>query len=77
MIQYIITWRNNVAGYTKEFLVDAYLWRFTKIPSIDIDQLLDLERIANKTYDTYGKDKFREYSSLDAEYIRNYKASLR
>lgn len=65
-----------MAGYTKEFLVDAYLWRFTKIPSISIDQLLDLEQIANKTYDTYGKDKFREYSSLDAEYLRNYKQAL-
>ena len=65
-----------MAGYTKEFLVDAYLWRFTKIPSISIDQLLDLEQIANKTYDTYGKDKFRDYASLDAEYIKNYKASL-
>ena len=65
-----------MAGYTREFLIDAYLWRFTKIPSIGIEQLLDLERIANKTYDTYGKDKFRDYASLDAEYIRNYKASL-
>ena len=66
-----------MAGYTKEFLVDAYLWRFTRIPSISIDQLLDLEQIANKTYDTYGKDKFREYSSLDAEYLRNYRASVK
>ena len=66
-----------MAGYTREFLIDAYLWRFTKIPSIGIEQLLNLEQIANKTYDTYGKDKFRDYSSLDAEYIRNYKASLK
>jgi hypothetical protein len=66
-----------MAGYTREFLIDAYLHRFTKIPSISIEQLLDLERIANKTYDTYGKDKFRDYSSLDAEYLRNYKASLK
>jgi len=66
-----------MAGYTREFLIDAYLWRFTKIPSIGIEQLLELEQIANKTYDTYGKDKFRDYSSLDAEYIRNYKASLK
>jgi hypothetical protein len=66
-----------MAGYTREFLIDAYLSRFTKIPSINIEQLLDLERIANKTYDTYGKDKFRDYASLDAEYIRNYKASLK
>jgi len=66
-----------MAGYTREFLIDAYLWRFTKVPSIGIEQLLELEQIANKTYDTYGKDKFRDYSSLDAEYIRNYKASLK
>ena len=66
-----------MAGYTREFLIDAYLWRFTKIPSIGIEQLLALEQIANKTYDTYGKDKFRDYSSLDAEYLRNYKASLK
>ena len=66
-----------MAGYTKEFLIDAYLSRFIKVPSIGIEQLLDLEQIAHKTYDTYGKDKFREYSSLDAEYLRNYKASLK
>ena len=66
-----------MAGYTREFLIDAYLHRFTKVPSISIEQLLDLEQIANKTYDTYGKDKFRDYSSLDAEYLRNYKASLK
>jgi hypothetical protein len=66
-----------MAGYTREFLIDAYLSRFTKVTSIGIEQLLDLERIANKTYDTYGKDKFRDYASLDAEYIRNYKASLK
>ena len=66
-----------MAGYTREFLIDAYLWRFTNIPSITIERLLSLEQIANKTYDTYGKDKFRDYSSLDAEYIRNYKASLK
>ena len=66
-----------MAGYTREFLIDAYLWRFTKIPSLSIEQLLNLEQIGNKTYDTYGKDKFRDYASLDAEYIRNYKASLK
>lgn len=65
-----------MAGYTKEFLVDAYLWRFTKIPSITIERLLSLEQIAIKTYDKYGKDKFRDYASLDAEYIRNYKKEL-
>jgi len=63
-----------MAGYTREFLVDAYLWRFS---SVDIETLLNLEKIANKTYDTYGKDKFRAYASLDAEYLRNYKANTK
>jgi hypothetical protein len=66
-----------MAGYTREFLIDAYLWRFTKIPSITIEKLLGLEEIANKTYDTYGKDKFRDYASLDAEYLRNYRADIK
>jgi len=30
-----------MAGYTREFLIDAYLSRFTKIPSIGIEQLLE------------------------------------
>jgi len=64
-----------MAGYTREFLVDAYLWRFLKI--ISIERLLELEKIANRTYDLYGKDKFREYSSLDANYLKQYKEYLK
>lgn len=65
-----------MAGYTREFLIDAYLSRFVNLPSMTIERLLELEQVANNTYDKYGKDKFRDYSSLDAEYIRNYKANL-
>lgn len=63
-----------MAGYTREFLIDAYLWRFS---TVDIETLLKLEEVANKTYDTYGKEKFRSYASLDAEYLRNYKANIK
>ncbi len=63
-----------MAGYTKEFLVDAYLWRF--LNTISIERLLDLETIANRQYDEVGKDKFREYASLDADYIKRYKSTL-
>ena len=63
-----------MAGYTREFLIDAYLWRFLKV--ITIEQLLELEKIANYTYDKYGKDKFREYSSLSADYLKRYKEYL-
>jgi hypothetical protein len=64
-----------MAGYTREFLIDAYLWRFLK--AISIERLLELEVIANRTYDKYGKDKFRDYSSLDADYLKRYKEYLR
>lgn len=54
-------------SYSKQFLIDAYLWRFkgldTKI----------LEENANTYYDKVGKDKFRTAASLDASYLKEYK----
>lgn len=64
-----------MAGYTKEFLVDAFMSRYSKCSKIDIDQLVELEEMANRFYDEVGRDKFRTYCSLDAEAIRVYKAS--
>jgi len=32
--------------------------------------------LASRTYDEFGKDKFRVYASLDAEAIRQYKQQL-
>jgi hypothetical protein len=61
-----------MAVYTKEFLVDAFLSRFMKLP---IEKLLDLEEMANRFYDEVGRDTFRVYCSLDAEAIRVYKKS--
>lgn len=58
-----------MAGYTKEFLVDAYLSRFLKTANIEI--LVQLEADAIKLYDRVGKDEFRKYASLDAEAIKN------
>lgn len=62
-----------MAGYTKEFLVAAFMSRYVKCSLITIEQLENLERLANDTYDKYGRDKFREYASLTAERIREYK----
>jgi len=64
-----------MAAYTREFLIDAYLWRFLK--AISIERLLVLEEIANKTYDIYGKDGFRDRASLSSEYIKEYKQYLK
>jgi hypothetical protein len=65
-----------MAGYTKEFLVAAFMSRYIKCSLISIEQLESLEKIANDTYDKYGRDKFREYASLTADRIREYKATL-
>lgn len=62
-----------MAGYTKDFLIDAYLSRFFDVKDIAIEQLELLEANAIKLYDRVGKDKFRDYASLDAGAIREYK----
>lgn len=64
------------AGYSKEFLVSAYLSRFMGCSTITVEQLENLENIANNFYDRVGRDKFRVYASLDADTIRKYKESL-
>ena len=64
-----------MAGYTKEFLVSAFMHRFIKCDLIDIEALERLENMANAFYDEVGRDKFRLYASLDAEAIKQYKIS--
>jgi len=65
-----------MAGYTKEFLIAAYLSRFLKCTLITVEQLVELEELADKFYDKVGRDQFRVYASLDAEAIRLYKQTL-
>lgn len=65
-----------MAGYTKEFLVNAYISRFVDCTSITVEQLESLEDNAVKLYDEVGRDKFRVYASLDAEAIRIAKNKL-
>jgi hypothetical protein len=62
-----------MAGYTKEFLIDAFMSRYVKV--LSIEKLLSLEELATKFYDEVGRDKFRTYASLDAEAIKQYKLS--
>lgn len=65
-----------MAGYTKEFLVDAFMSRFVSCSLISIEKLVELEEMANRFYDEVGRDKFRTYASLDADAIKTYKANL-
>ena len=60
-----------MAAYTKDFLVQAYLHRFMQ--ACTIEQLCELEHNANKLFDEVGRDKFRQYASLDSDTIKQYK----
>lgn len=59
-----------MAGYTKEFLVNAFVSRYEPL---GLDAVESTAEMANDFYDKVGKDKFRVYCSLDAEAIRKYK----
>jgi hypothetical protein len=59
-----------MAGYTKEFLVDAYLSRYDKVVGVRLPALRDM---AEKQYDEVGRDRFRVYASLDAAAIKKFK----
>jgi len=63
-----------MAGYTREFLIDAFMHRYVSCDSIPIEQLERLEKMALDLYDRVGRDSFRVYACLDAEAIREYKA---
>ena len=63
-----------MAGYTREFLIDAFMSRYMNCDRIPIEQLERLEKMAYDLYDRVGRDSFRVYACLDAEAIREYKA---
>jgi len=65
-----------MAGYNKDFLVDAFMSRFLTCSLISIEKLVELEDMANRFYNEVGRDKFRVYCSLDAEAIKVYKQSI-
>jgi hypothetical protein len=59
-----------MAGYTKEFLVDAFVSRYE---SLSKETVAKTKALANKCYDEHGKDKFRVYAAVDADAIRKFK----
>ncbi len=65
-----------MAGYTKEFLIDAFMSRYIKCNLISVESLEQMEKMAIDLYDRVGRDKFRAYASLDADAIKQYKATL-
>ena len=65
-----------MAGYSRDFLIDAFMSRYIKCAAITIEQLVRLEQMAGDLYDRVGRDSFRSYASLDADALRVYKNSL-
>lgn len=65
-----------MAGYSRQFLIDAFMSRYVKCTLISIESLVNLEQMAHDLYDRVGRDGFRTYASLDADAIRVYKNSL-
>jgi hypothetical protein len=63
-----------MAGYTRDFLLAAYTSRYEPL---GLEAVESLYKLAAKTYDRHGKDKFRAYASLDADAIRKYKGKLK
>jgi hypothetical protein len=63
-----------MAGYTRDFLLNAYTSRYEPLGLVAVESLY---KLAAQCYDKHGKDKFRAYASLDADAIREYKAKLK
>jgi len=64
--------RDNMAvAYTKEFLINVFLYRFRSLDEAKVSGLRD---IAERFYDTAGRDKFRVYASVTPEAVREYKS---
>ena len=59
-----------MAGYSREFLIDAFVSRYEVLS----DEIVARQRqLAEKTYDEVGKDKFRVLASLDANALKEFK----
>lgn len=61
-------------GYTKEFLIDAFLWRYAEILlGYTTTHLDSFVKMTKDFYDKVGKDSFRVYASLDADEIKKFR----
>lgn len=61
-------------GYTREFLIDAFLWRYAEVLLNDTTEALDkYVKMVTDFYDKVGRDKFRVWCSLDADEIKKFR----
>lgn len=66
-----------MAGYTKEFLVAAFVSRYLPLLENEDDWYEFKVTYGDEFYDRVGRDKFRLYCGLDAEAIKTYKRTLK
>lgn len=59
-----------MAGYSKEFLISAFVSRYEPL---GLEAVESQYKLASQFYDTTTKEQFRKYCSLDAETLANYK----
>jgi len=63
-----------MAGYTREFLIDAFVSRYECLGT----EVAGVQRVlAEELWDVTTKDQFRAYCSLDADAIKQYKQLLK
>ena len=63
-----------MAGYTREFLIDAFLWRYSEVLLNDTKEQADKYiKMVTDFYDKVGRDKFRVWCSLDAAEIKKFR----
>lgn len=64
-------------AYTKDFLMGAFLSRYAENLAKDTaEESAKYVKMCSDFYDSVGKEKFRQYGSLDAEAIKEYKNKL-
>lgn len=62
-----------MAGYSKEFLISAFVSRYEPLGFEAVEKQYQL---ASRFYDTTTKEQFRKYCSLDAQTLSEYKSKL-
>jgi hypothetical protein len=63
-----------MAGYTKEFLIAAFVSRYE---CLGLEAVEKCQQLAETCWDMYTKEQFRQYCSLDADAIKQYKQKLK
>ena len=63
-----------MAGYTREFLIAAFVSRYE---CLGADVANAQKVLAEQLWNVTTKDKFRAYCSLDADAIKQYKQLLK